>query len=107
MTSMYEFVQRMLKVIEIQCPVGFQRVLVEGRLGLGSPTAVIGDFVIQLGGSNSTVRVRYPDTTFSNVILEFSLDGDIHECRLPFNVEFTDLKDAVDRFLILHDMSEI
>lgn len=107
MTSMFEFVGRMLKVIEIQCPEGYQKVWVDGGLGLGSPTAVLGDFVLQCGGSTPVVRVRYPDTVHSTVILEFARSGDIHECRLPAEVEFADLKDAVDRFLVLHDMAEL
>lgn len=104
---MYEFVQRMLRVIEIECPDGFRKVWVEGRVGLGYPTAVLGDFVLQCGGSTPVVRVRYPDTIYSKVILEFAQSGDIHECRLPAEVEFADLRDAVDRFLVLHDMAEI
>lgn len=103
---MFQFVQRLLKVIEIQCPDGFQKVWVEGNPGLGYPTAEIEGFTLQCGGGTPVVRVYYPSTDYSP-ILEFSRDGDIHECRLPVDVEFSDLKRAVDRALILYDMAEL
>lgn len=107
MASMIPLIKRILRLIELRCPDGYEKVWIHRNRGSGYPTAVVDPFVFQCTG-NGTVYVRYPaGPTSANIALEFSEFGDIHECMLPFGNFFMEMTEALNKALVLEDLARI